>query len=72
MFWLDGRLGLPHDVIDITQKCGVTAVAFAVLIALLEKRAVPENTVLDPAACDYGSSDISCFFAKSYSVTRRR
>jgi carboxylesterase len=48
VFWLDQRLGLPHDLIDVTQKCGVPAVVYSTLIALLEKRDVPENTVVGP------------------------
>lgn len=48
VFWLDARLGLPHDLIDVTQKCGVPSVVYPTLIALLEKRDVPASTVVGP------------------------
>jgi esterase/lipase len=36
----DRRLKLPHDVIDVTQRCGLPAVVYPALIALLEKQLV--------------------------------
>lgn len=48
MFWIDARLGLPYDLIDVSQKCGVPSVVYPTLIALLEKRTVAENTVVGP------------------------
>lgn len=35
------RLGLPHDVIDVTQHCGLPQVVYPVMIALIENR-VPD------------------------------
>lgn len=36
----DRALRLPHDVIDVTQPCGLPAIVYAALIDLLEKRPV--------------------------------
>jgi esterase/lipase len=36
----DRRLRLPHDVIDVTQRCGLPAVVYPALIALIEKQPV--------------------------------
>ena len=32
----ESRLGLPHDVVDVTQRCGRTDLVYPVLVALLE------------------------------------
>jgi esterase/lipase len=36
----DRALRLPHDVIDISQRCGVTALVYPVVIALVEGRPI--------------------------------
>jgi hypothetical protein len=36
-FTFERGLALPHDLIDITQPCGMTAVVYPILIALMEK-----------------------------------
>jgi len=46
-FQFDKRLALPHDVVDMTQRCGMTDVVYPVLIALVEKR---EPVIADGAA----------------------
>jgi esterase/lipase len=40
MFRFDAGLGLPHDVVDATQRCGRTDLVYPVLIALVEKESV--------------------------------
>jgi hypothetical protein len=37
----DARLGLPHDVIDVSQRCGAPELVYPVLIALMERREPP-------------------------------
>jgi carboxylesterase len=37
----DTGLGLPHDIIDVSQQCGMPALVYPVLIALMEKREPP-------------------------------
>ncbi len=39
------ELGLPHDMIDVTQRCGMPEVVFPALIALLEHRTPLEAVV---------------------------
>jgi hypothetical protein len=46
----DRALGLPHDVIDVSQRCGVPDVVYPVIISLIDKRAVPEATTRGPCA----------------------
>jgi hypothetical protein len=43
-------LRLPHDVIDATQRCGMTDVVYPVVIALLEAR-TPDPTPARAARC---------------------
>jgi len=42
------RLGLPHDVIDVTQHCGMPNVVYPVLIALMENQTPPPVQVEEP------------------------
>jgi len=39
-FRFDRALRLPHDLIDVTQRCGLPEVVYSVLIALIEKQPV--------------------------------
>jgi hypothetical protein len=41
----DPGLGLPHDLIDVSQQCGAPALVYPVLIALMEKREPPPASV---------------------------
>ena len=41
-------LRLPHDVIDATQRCGMPAVVYPVVIALLEARTPEPSPTLSP------------------------
>jgi carboxylesterase len=38
----DPALGLPHDLIDVSQRCGAPDVVYPVLIALVERGEVPD------------------------------
>jgi esterase/lipase len=40
LFRFDRALGLPHDVVDATQRCGRTDLVYPVLIALVEREPV--------------------------------
>jgi carboxylesterase len=46
----DKQLALPHDVIDVSQRCGMPALVYPVLIALMEKRSIDEVPA-PPARC---------------------
>jgi carboxylesterase len=39
VFRFDAKLRLPHDVIDVTQRCGMPDVVYPVVVALLEAHA---------------------------------
>lgn len=43
-------LGLPHDVIDATQRCGLPAVVYPVIVSLMDKQEVRETTLRGPCA----------------------
>jgi esterase/lipase len=42
----DPALRLPHDLIDVSQVCGLPALVYPVLIALMEKREPPPGDTL--------------------------
>ena len=47
----DRSLRLPHDVIDVTQRCGVPSLVYPVVVALIEGRPVaPQASVSAPCA----------------------
>jgi carboxylesterase len=48
----DRSLRLPHDVIDVTQRCGMPDVVYPVLIALVEKSTVPAVTAGTPPCAE--------------------
>lgn len=48
LYRFDALLRLPHDVIDVTQRCGMPEVVYPVLVALLEARAPEPLTVTAP------------------------
>ncbi len=49
-FRFDETLGLPHDVVDATQRCGRPDLVYPVLIALVERAEVPA-TPADERGC---------------------
>jgi carboxylesterase len=53
----DRTLRLPHDVIDGSQRCGMPTFVYSVVIALMDKRAAPDNTG-GPAPCADGVADV--------------
>jgi esterase/lipase len=50
IYRFERKFGLPHDVIDATQKCGMPDIVYPVLIALMEKRA-PNAIAADSGRC---------------------
>lgn len=46
LYRFDAKLRLPHDVIDVTQRCGMPDVVYPVIVALLEAR--PPDPVTSP------------------------
>jgi carboxylesterase len=53
VYQFDVRLRLPHDIIDVSQRCGQPEVVYPVVIALLEAR-VPEPTPALVSPCATG------------------
>jgi hypothetical protein len=39
-----------HDVIDVSQRCGMPEVVYPVIVSLIDKRTVPELTARGPCA----------------------
>ena len=52
----DRSLRLPHDVIDSSQRCGMPALVYPTIIALMEKRAVPDSAGVS-APCAVGTDE---------------
>ena len=53
LYRFDAALRLPHDVIDVSQRCGMPDVVYPVVVALLEGR-VPAPTSTIPPRCAIG------------------
>ncbi len=43
VYWFEQNLGLPHDMVDVSQRCGAPASVYPVLIALVEQRQPPAH-----------------------------
>jgi carboxylesterase len=54
LYRFDAGLRLPHDVIDVSQRCGMPDVVYPVLVALLEAR-TPEPTHTITPRCALGA-----------------
>lgn len=50
-FRFDAALGLPHDLIDVSQRCGAPELVYPVLIALVEMREPPLDPTAGAPAC---------------------
>jgi hypothetical protein len=50
IYHFDRALHLPHDVVDVTQRCGMPEIVYPVLIALLDKR-TPDVASATSARC---------------------
>lgn len=50
VYRFDAGLELPHDVIDVSQRCGMPELVYPVIIALLEARA-PETPAAHTSRC---------------------
>ncbi|MDB4884128.1 MAG: putative esterase [Gemmatimonadetes bacterium] len=50
-------LGLPHDLVDVSQRCGMPAVVYPVIIALMDRRAIPDAGK-QPPPCAEAATDV--------------
>lgn len=56
-YHFDAAMGLPHDVIDVSQRCGAPGSVYPVLVALVEKTPLPSTMPIGP--CGHGADATS-------------
>lgn len=54
-YHFEQSMGLPHDVIDVSQRCSAPGIVYPVLVALIEKGAAPPATTASSCASGAGA-----------------